>query len=106
MEVSLKSISILNWLTITAILSFAINGPAQTNSWTKPTSGDRHEPFSSLGGIPCPDHEHIMVTTAGWKPLAIKRTTAQNYRDSLHIRRITCASPTSTLHPLLLNYVG
>jgi hypothetical protein len=98
--------NVLNRLIITATLLFAINGPAQTNSWTKPTSGDWHEPFWSLGVLPDASQSHIMFTNAGWKALAITRITSRDFPDSLNIPRLTVASPTNTVNTLLLNYAG
>jgi hypothetical protein len=106
MEVSLKSIFILNSLTITAMLSFAINGPAQTNSWTKTTSGDWHEAFWSIGVLPGPDQDHIMFTNAGWKALAINRVTSRDFPNSLSIPRLTVGSPPDTVNTLILNFAG
>jgi hypothetical protein len=106
MEVSLKLISILNRLMVTVALSFAVSGPAQTNSWTKSTSGDWHEAFWSLGVLPGPDQDHIMFTNEGWKALAITRVTSQDFPDSLNIPRLTVASPTNTVNTLLLNFAG
>jgi len=106
MEVCLKLMSIRNALTITAVISFAIRAPAQTNSWTKPTSGDWHEPFWSLGVLPAANQSHIMFTNEGWKALAINRVTARDYPASLNIPRLTVASPTNTVNTLLLNFAG
>ena len=101
----MRRISILNGV-ITAVMFFAFRGAAQTNSWTKPTSGFWHEPFWSLGVLPDASQSHIMFTNAGWKALAIDQVTARDYRDSMHIQRLTVASPTNTMNTLLLNYAG
>lgn len=101
----MKHISIFNVVIITAA-SLSFRGVAQTNSWTKPTSGNWHEAFWSLGVLPAADQTHIMFTNAGWKALAINSVTARDFPGSLNIPRLTVASPTNTMNTLLLNFVG
>jgi hypothetical protein len=88
------------------LFSCAICALAQTNSWTKTTSGDWHEQFWSLGVLPDASQTHIMFTNAGWKALAIDRVTSRDFPDSLNIPRLTVASPTNTVNTLLLNFAG
>ena len=102
----MKRISIINIIVVTAVIFHSSRGAAQTNSWTKPTSGLWHEPFWSLGVLPDGSQSHIMFTNAGWKALAIDQVTARDYRDSLRIPGLTIASPTNTMNTLLLNYAG
>jgi hypothetical protein len=100
-----KRMSIINMVVVAAVIFHSSRGAAQTNSWTKPTSGDWHEPFWSLS-LPDASQSHIMFTNAGWKALAINGVTARDFPDSLNIQRLTVASPTNTMNTLLLNFVG
>jgi hypothetical protein len=101
-----KRISILNGVVIAGVMFFAFRGTAQTNSWTKPTSGFWHESFWSLGVLPDASQSHIFFTNAGWKALAVDNVTARDFPDSLNIPRLTVASPTNTMNTLLLNFAG
>ncbi len=102
----MKRAAILNSVVVNLVIFLSFRGAAQTNSWTKPTSGFWHEPFWSLGVLPHASQSHIMFTNAGWKALAIDQVTARDYRDSLRIPHLTIASPTNTMNTLLLNYAG
>ncbi len=95
-----------NSVIVSAFVILSFRAAAQTNSWTKPTSGLWHEPFWSLGVLPASSQSHIMFTNAGWKALSVDSVTARDYRDSLHIPRLTIASPTNTVNTLMLNYAG
>jgi hypothetical protein len=94
------------------VLSFFINFsgsaavPGLTNEWTKPTSGDWHEPFWSLGELPSTNHALIAFRNPGFKALAIQSSTTANHADSLTVRNLLVDAPPASANLLLLNYAG
>src|SRR5688572_6335321 len=93
-------------LILTSIFSATLTAVAQVNSWTSPSSGNWHDPSWSLGVLPNASQSHILITNSGWKAVAINRTTALNYPDSLNIRRLTVSSPVDSFNTLMLNFSG
>jgi hypothetical protein len=87
-------------------LGFIVTSHAQFNSWTKSTSGYWEEPFWSLGVLPDYGQSGVLLTNEGWKAVGIRRETALNHPASLHVQRLTVASPTNSFNTLLLNFVG
>jgi hypothetical protein len=79
---------------------------AETNSWTKTTSGFWEEPFWSLGVLPAFDQAAIQFNNPGFKALAIGASTTANHPDSLRIRNFTIDAPPDSANLLLLNYAG
>jgi hypothetical protein len=89
------------------LFCFAVTGDAQVNSWIKPTSGNWHELSSwSLGVLPRSNQWEIVLTNAGWKAVAIDRTTALNHPSSLHVPHLTVSSPADSFNTLMLNFSG
>ena len=78
---------------------------AQANSWTKPTSGYWEEPYWSLGVLPGTNQD-IYLTNAGWKALAIGRSTVTHYPQTLNVGSVTVSSPAYSFNLLLFNYAG
>ena len=87
-------------------LLFAASSYANTNSWTKTSSGYWEEPFWSLGHLPSAADEAIAVTNPGFKALAIGSSTTANYPGSLQINDLYVDAPTNSHNLLLLNYAG
>lgn len=96
-------------VTLTAVaatLSFLPGAPAQTNSWTKATSGQWHEPHWSLGVLPDNTQNQIIITNSGWKSVAIDATTASDFPASLSISNLQVTSPPDSLNTLMLDYAS
>lgn len=88
-------------------LLFAVSSSfAETNSWTKTTSGYWEEPFWSLGQLPSASQEAIVFTNAGSKALAIGASTVASHPESLQINHFHVDAPTNSHNLLLLNYAG
>jgi hypothetical protein len=89
-------------------LFFAAMAPAvaDTNSWTKPTSGDWEEQAQwSLGVLPDAT-QSVLFTNAGWKALAIGAGTAQNFPQSMSVQSLTVGAPVDSSNTLLMNWSG
>ena len=102
----MKETCYLILITAAATLSFLPGARAQTNSWTKATSGQWHEPYWSLGLLPDNTQSHIVLTNSGWKSVAIDATTARDFPASLSISNLQVTSPADSLNTLILDYAG
>ena len=102
----MKAQFVLGELILTSILFPGLPGLAQVNSWTSPSSGNWHDSSWSLGVLPNSSQSDIMITNSGWKAVAINRTSALNYPDSLNIRRLTVSSPVDSFNTFMLNFSG
>lgn len=92
------AIHLLMWMFVQPVL-------AQSNSWTKATSGYWEEPFWSLGALPS-STQSVQFTNAGYKALAISIATVNAARSSLTLSNLVVASPEGSFNTLLLNYSG
>ena len=87
---------------------FAAIAPAlaDTNSWTKPNSGNWEEQaYWSLGVLPDAT-QSVMFTNAGWKALAIGANTAQNFPQSMRVESLRVGAPADSYNTLLINWTG
>jgi hypothetical protein len=92
-------------LSAVLIMTTALSLAQPINSWTKPTSGNWEEPFWSLGRLPMAG-DRVMLNNPGWKAVAIRSSTAQNFPASLQMQDLTVASPVDTFNTLMLDFVG
>src|SRR5258705_54772 len=76
------------------------------NAWIKPASGDWQDQTAwSLGSRPAPG-QTIMLTNQGWKAIAIRTSTAQDFPGSLNVDSVIVSGYTDSFNVLLLNYAG
>ena len=75
------------------------------NAWTNATSGNWENPKWSLGVRPGPG-QTITLTNQGWKAIAIRASTAQNFPESLNVANVIVSGYTDSFNVLLLNYAG
>jgi hypothetical protein len=92
------------------ILLFCTQLPAfadtPINAWIKAGSGDWQDQAAwSLGVRPAPN-QTIMLTNQGWKGIAIRSSTAQNFPGSLNVDSVIVSGYTDSFNVLLLNYAG
>jgi hypothetical protein len=89
-------------IALVIVLLAAISSRAETNSWTKPTSGVWQEETSwSLGILPDVE-QSVAITNSDEKTVTINLETAQNFPASLTVNNIT----TSGGNTLRLDHVG
>lgn len=98
---------VVSVLAFTATSGLAqVSGPAQVNSWIKPSSGSWDDASSwSLDGVPN-GTESVMITNSGWKAVAINPATPFNSPDSMTVNDLTIRGAWDTENVLLLNYFG
>jgi hypothetical protein len=77
---------------------------AQTNEWTKATSGNWEESAWSLGQLPGVNQEFVAIDNAGWKAVTIGQNTTANYPGSLALNNLLVDAPTNGFNTLLLNW--
>jgi hypothetical protein len=96
-----------SWLSILFVFFVAIApGVAAVNSWTKPTSGFWDEQaYWSLGVLPDATQD-VQFNNPGWKALAIRAQTGQNFPQSMQIGALTVAAPADSYNTLLMNFSG
>ncbi len=75
------------------------------NAWTNLASGDWQDPKWSLGVLPG-QGQSIMLANQGWKAIAIRQSTAQNFPQSLNVDSVIVSGYTDSFNVLLLNYAG
>jgi hypothetical protein len=102
----LKTKFALTGLIFASLFFLALNGAAQVNSWTNPASGNWHDPSWSLGVLPNSNQWQTALTNAGWKAVAINRTTALNHPSSLSISDLFVTTPIDSFNTLMLNFAG
>ena len=79
-------------------------GAAQTNEWTKSTSGNWEEAAWSLGQLPGANQEFVAIENSGWKAVAIGANTTASYPQSLTVNNLLVDAPTNGFNTLLLNW--
>ena len=85
---------------------FSLVADTPINAWIKPGSGDWHDQTAwSLGVLPAED-QTIMLTNQGWKAIAIRAVTAQEFASSLNVSSVIVSGYTDSFNVLLLNYAG
>src|SRR5436189_1981202 len=83
-----------------------VSSQAQTNVWTKTTSGNWEEPFWSLGTLPN-STQSVAIVNSGSKAVAINASTAQNFPASLTVSNLTVRNVgVNDTNTLLVNFVG
>src|SRR5688572_7597634 len=82
------------WFSVSLLFFVAVGRVvADTNSWTKPGSGNWEELASwSLGVLPDAT-QSVMFTNAGWKALAIGANTARNFPQSMRVQSLRVDAP-------------
>jgi len=97
----------LNSLSLICLFLQVLTASAQTNSWTKPTTGYWEEPFWSLGELPSSDHSLVEFANPGTKTLIIGTTTTRAYWEPfIFLRRLTILSEAGAVNTLLLTNFG
>lgn len=103
----------LNWrawiwprITIFLVIVVCFETFAETNSWTKLTSGYWEEQsYWSLGILP-ESSQPVVLNTPGWKALTIGAGTVQNFPQSMQIQELRIESPTDSHNVLVMNFSG
>src|SRR5438105_15733542 len=91
---------------VAAVVAFTSTVSAQVNSWINPTSGNWDQASSwSLGVLPG-SSQSVMITTSGWKAVAINPSTPGNFPASMTVSNLTIRGATNTENTLLLNWAG
>jgi hypothetical protein len=83
-----------------------LSAAAQTNQWTKPTSGNWEQSYWSLGLLPGIDQQLVAIDNYGWKAVAIGANTTANYPQSLSLSNLLIDAPTNSRNTLLLNWAN
>src|SRR5438309_2304512 len=79
---------------------------ADTNSWTKSTSGNWDDPSAwSLEVLPS-SSQSVLIENSGWKAVAINPSTPVNFPGSMTASNLTIRGAWDTENTLLLNYFG
>jgi hypothetical protein len=96
-----------HWVSIPCLFFVAIAPAlADTNNWTKPTSGAWEEQaYWSLGVLPDAT-QSILFTNVGWKALAITPQTTQNFPQSMQVQSLRVGAPVDSFNTLLMNFSG
>jgi hypothetical protein len=79
---------------------------ADTNIWTKPSSGYWEEQTNwSLGTLPDAT-QIVLFTNAGWKALAIGTNASENFPQSMSVQSLRIGAPVDSFNTLLMNFSG